>query len=400
MSEIKSDEVGSVAGLGGNDGSYLYQRNKINFLRGDTQGAELKYLRVYYQNVCSLLNKVNQFEVNMLSLTSLYDVFVLTETWLDQDRFSGEYFDLDSTQVVRADRRDLQRSTGGGCLIAVGKEFTIQTVEIPQQFLHSFVDIDIIALRIKLKTYWLNIVVLYIPPKYNTNYNMYSLVFDGLAGILEELTGETILLGDFNVPQFYNHSIAVCVDKLAEMVHDFAAYIGLSQFNSILNDKNRLLDLVFCSLHCEVTQAMEPLVKPGMYHPPLDVCIQYYVTSLNHSNKGVGQVHPELGWFFDEGLFPQLKYNLTFTNWNPILLSVTSDEAVNIFNYILEVEFVNIFQPKRPKGCQKKYPVWMSKEAIDCISRKNHCKTLFNKTGTNLFRLEFRALSNKARELV
>lgn len=75
------------------------------------QPDELNCSKVYYQNVCILLNKGSEFGINLLSLIMIYNVFALTETWLRDDRFSGEYFNKDVFQIVRADHRDFVRIT-------------------------------------------------------------------------------------------------------------------------------------------------------------------------------------------------------------------------------------------------------------------------------------------------
>lgn len=102
---------------------------------------------MYYQNVRGILNKGNEFEVNILSLIASYNIFVLTETWLGQERFFGEYFDLERTQLVRADYHNLERTNESCCLLAVGTDFILQIIKFPQQFLQSFVDIDSIAIK-------------------------------------------------------------------------------------------------------------------------------------------------------------------------------------------------------------------------------------------------------------
>lgn len=59
---------------------------------------------LYYQNSSSISNKSSTMLCN--TTTSEYDIILIAETWLKEDRFSAEYLDLNLFNVVRCDRKD------------------------------------------------------------------------------------------------------------------------------------------------------------------------------------------------------------------------------------------------------------------------------------------------------
>lgn len=69
---------------------------------------------IYYQNVRGLKSKSNTFYNNVL--TSEYDIYCLTETWLDSTVSSSELFPVGFT-VYRLDGKNKCR--GSGVLVAV-----------------------------------------------------------------------------------------------------------------------------------------------------------------------------------------------------------------------------------------------------------------------------------------
>ena len=49
--------------------------------------------------------------------------------------------------------------------------------------------------------------------------------------------------------------------------------LGIKQQNNILNDQNRMLDLVLTDMDCTVRREDLPLTKEDAYHPSLSICV-------------------------------------------------------------------------------------------------------------------------------
>lgn len=208
------------------------------------------------------------------------------------------------------------------------------------------------------------------------------------------------MFGDFNVSHYYKHWLGNEIDRLADLLHNFAEYNGFNQYNFILNNKDRLLDLVFGTSYCDVLLAVEPLIQPSMYHPPLQIICEFYLQKLC-KERGEGQGNRWSNeWYFDRELYPVLKYYLSFTDWSLLLMAASSNDAVERFTMILEDEFSRVFERKKGKLNGKKYPAWMKREVVCLIERKDYYKDLFNKTNSRFHQLELRAISNRVKDLI
>ncbi|WP_219823713.1 hypothetical protein, partial [Enterobacter cloacae complex sp. 2DZ2F20B] len=80
-----------------------------------------------------------------------------------------------------------------------------------------------------------------------------------------------IIVGDFNVPSFSSNSHSNCHKTL--ILKQFCNVVQLSQFNSIPNSNNRLLDLFFSNPNTTalVSHCTPPLISEDKHHPALHV---------------------------------------------------------------------------------------------------------------------------------
>ncbi len=75
-----------------------------------------------------------------------------------------------------------------------------------------------------------------------------------------------LILGDFNIPEFQD---CYCHLKNPTDIYNttcqFASFFDIKQYNHILNENNRLLDLVYTNLNCRVVS----IEKTGETSPSL-----------------------------------------------------------------------------------------------------------------------------------
>lgn len=87
-----------------------------------------------------------------------------------------------------------------------------------------------------------------------------------------------VVVGDFSVPQkfgqFYDDGkklILVLLERPARHILRGCFYLCISQLNNVMNNNNRILDLVFCKCDEISIQHSTPLVNPiGKYHPAFE----------------------------------------------------------------------------------------------------------------------------------
>ena len=115
--------------------------------------------------------------------TKSYDIFCVSETWLNETIYDNEILPSNYT-IYRNDRR----SRGGGVLIAVSNS-------IPSKIIERYTGIEMISVELELSPKLL-IVCLYIPPNCSDEYQQ-----DVLRSIQSLHThNDVILLGDLNAP--------------------------------------------------------------------------------------------------------------------------------------------------------------------------------------------------------
>lgn len=109
-----------------------------------------------------LRSKTHEFYCNCCEV--LYDIVVVTETWLCDSVHNNELFP-ECYNVLRSDRKFslVNRATGGGVLIAMCKRITFSVVPLPS--LSRLVPlIDVVGCRCSVGDFVFSMVALYIPP--------------------------------------------------------------------------------------------------------------------------------------------------------------------------------------------------------------------------------------------
>lgn len=242
---------------------------------------------LYYQNLRGLRTKSKRFIRNSTSCD--FDIIVLTETWLNNDHFSSEYFDHNFT-IFRKDRYETGSALkrGGGVLIAVHNRFACTDVE-----LYNTKDIECICVKISLNAISdVFIYNAYIPPDSpNQLYDEHLSAIKSIKSIHSTLkaTDTFIVTGDFNIPNAtwtrddLNSNILLPV-QIEPSFAEFFIYeilsLGVHQVNGILNSNNRLLDLVFTNDSTDIeVYKPPPLLNEDEHHPPIQISFEWHLAS-------------------------------------------------------------------------------------------------------------------------
>ena len=189
----------------------------------------------------------------------------LSETWLADDITDAEIAPGHFT-VYRSDRNFevSGKSRGGGVLFAHHAD--IQSQEIALAKYNFPPEIDIVAVIVLSLALNLVFIVIYIPP--NVNQDIYDELMDSLAILLTNLSGQVIIVGDFNTPHLGTPS-----DGRSRSLFNFIEFSGFHQVNGIRNSSDRLLDLVVTNANCSVSRSESSLVSEDPLHPTLSINI-------------------------------------------------------------------------------------------------------------------------------
>ena len=158
-------------------------------------------------------------------------------------------------------------------LIAHKSSLKSEPVSLPA-LSDSFPNIDFVMCKLILDTTQLHLLLVYIPPKIS-----HSLLNDFFENLLIYLADHpTLIVGDFNVPTFYEDAL----NDSNTCINQFISTLGAYQLNSILNSNQRLLDLVISNINVPIKVIREevPLMSEDPHHPTLSISIED--VQLNH----------------------------------------------------------------------------------------------------------------------
>jgi len=302
-------------------------------------------LNIYASNVHGLRTKSKEVYRNTAS--NDYDIYSLTETWLNDGFCSSEYFDS-SFNVFRKDRYQTGsvHELGGGVLIAVRSHIASSEV-----YIENSTSIECICVKLLLNNST-NVYIFnsYIPP--NPSKVTYQMHFNAINSVYSLCRASDIfvLTGDFNIPNAMwslDSESNILLPGHIEPPHaaDFISgilHLGLNQVNYIRNTKNRLLDLVFTNDHINLQiSTPTPLVPVEGHHPPILLSFEWHFKSINLDSKDSCRN-------FKKGNYIELNRFLSSSNLEHHLKNhfVSLEDKVSILVNVLN-EAIDRFIPKQ-----------------------------------------------------
>lgn len=150
------------------------------------------HLNVYYQNVRGLRTKFADFMQNVS--ISLYDVILITETWLD-DSIGDLELQMRDFNLYRTDRSSLtsEKTRGGGCFLAVRKIFPVRCVpRVP-------VSVEDVSVIVNIGCQKFLFATAYIPPQAPAY--IYEYHSENIEAAVDQFEPDRIfIVGDYNLP--------------------------------------------------------------------------------------------------------------------------------------------------------------------------------------------------------
>lgn len=281
-----------------------------------------------------------------------------------------------------------QRSSGGGVLAAFSNGVQVTCLSnIPVLNFNPLM--DTVICRCRLNNDNVYIVNVYIPPAVSPeDYDLYleALTFDLLGKKL-------IICGDFNCPEFA--SVTRDNDRKYIALLSFMNILNLKQYNSVRNQNNRLLDLVFSNINCsvEILRHSDPLVNEDGHHPALD--INFEICATSETNKFPSNSNQRYN--FRRANFPTLYNDLTTIDWSYLENYTDVNEAISAFyDAIYDVVKRSVPILKSPK---RTYPPWYNSEIINCIKLKDYYLRKWHQHKINSHLEDFRRLRKQVKTL-
>nr|CAI5825566.1 unnamed protein product [Callosobruchus analis] len=318
------------------------------------------------------------------------DIIFLTETWLTESVYSSELF-VSTFSIYRKDRVTATTglSKGGGVLIAIKNEYNFEAIDLSMITL-STPKIDLIGGKIIFESSMIYVFVVYIPP--DTSADDLELFLDQFIVFNLSHSCSFVLVGDFNVPAFSLDQN----DKKHRLLNDFAELCSIKQYNDILNQNGRLLDLIFSSVNCSSKRDDMPLVIEDRHHPAIFFSISLQNTSSRasqFSSKRCSNV-----FNFRKANFPLMYHLVATSSWDSVLQATdpntACDELAKILHDIFELSVPFKLPPRR------RFPPWFSANTIKNIIQKEFARKNYKKYNTTFYRHRFNELRKQIKRQI
>lgn len=328
------------------------------------------------------------------------DIIVLTETWLSSDKHSAEYFDSRLFSVARRDRVDPGKGRGGGVLIAVKNHIMYRLVDL-SYVQNAFLSIDLVGVELTVKCAKVVLLVIYLPP--DVRPDLFAEFLESLSDCPSLLNSNTVVMGDFNAPKLSGtlealdpNSLATDRESLALI--EFSALFDLVQYNKVLNDDNRSLDLVYTNMSCTVTRALESLVGEDIRHPSLNVCLVFDTLKYtNQFNKHIPQSSIQAAYNFRKCDPDRLQEALASVNW-----ALNRSDNVDITCDSFYDKLYSILDECVPKNVRRvsTYPPWFNRGIIADLKLKNHHHKMYKKLNSDFHWDQFKSLRSATKHSI
>lgn len=249
------------------------------------------------------------------------------------------------------------------------------------------VNIEDIWLRITFCSQYMYLYAVYIPPKMTCE--TYQNVFEKIELSVVEmgLDRRFVFVGDFNIPGLMNIGKNNNLTQIENMYIQFINFLGMTQFNNILNNLNRILDLVISNCDIDLEKCDWCLVEEHADHPPLFFQIKLHSMSRKPTKTFNAQYN------YKKADFLKFYYLLNQVDWTELTIEIDINIVTQKFYKIL----YGIIDQCVPLARQKSkiYPPWYTKEIILDIQKKDKSRKNYKKFNREYYLQTFVYLRSK-----
>lgn len=311
------------------------------------RGVKTPVPAITFGNVRSLRNKIDELSANCRFLKEYRDsaIIALTETWLEE-RDSNSTYEIDGFNLVRSDRSNTCKQSGGGLAVYVNEKWCKQ---VTLRDTHCCDNIEYMTLScrpIYLPREFCNVFIInvYIPPTADAT-EASSLLSNCINKIENESPNSLkIILGDFNCCNFKDH------------------IPNYEQFVKCATRDNRILDLLYCNVK-DSYRVMKRAPLGNSDHNML-FCMPIYRQKLKREKCKEITVRD---WSSD---CSELKACFECTDWS-VLYDDNCDIDTNVDVFTSYVNFcVDMLIPEKKVCVYPNNKPWVTKQVKGVLNEK------------------------------
>ncbi|XP_050508061.1 uncharacterized protein LOC126885523 [Diabrotica virgifera virgifera] len=365
-----------------------YKAAKKSLLERENAGEEnfsIQFRHVYYQNVGGLRTRLSDLLINVSCCP--YDIIILVESNLN-DNFRDSELRCDGFDVFRCDRslKSSDKLNGGGVLIFVRSKLQSHYISINEDHIEQLLILSQFG-----KSKFI-IGGTYIPPHSPREAYMEEIV-------LQYPSLNIYMFGDYNLPNavWSNDEFGVLVhcpgaDPAVDVAQAYG-YLKFYQLNSLPNDRNVFLDLVFSNYRdLVITRAGDPLLNSSLHHFGYEASLM----ALNTSSSSCLSYH-EFYYDFMNGNYFEFNNFLAAIDWQECLGYSDINVSTQVFNEILATGIAFFVSLKRYRSSS--FPKWFSHD-LRCLTReKKYAHSLYMKNRSDVNYSNFSRLRSECKRL-
>ncbi|CAH2092779.1 unnamed protein product [Euphydryas editha] len=308
----------------------------------------------------------------------------------------GELFD-DRYNVYRRDRETSKLRTkndGGGVLIAVKKTINSSRVRCWESDCEDlWVVVNLSHMNSIRRIAFCGV---YLPPPVNRR--LLERFLGNCNRVFEQHDKFKCIIGDFNLSSIaWNVSLdaspLVCNNSAtAQILLDFVLQNGLTQCNSVLNNRRKILDLVLADLpECSVSYCYNTISNVEQLHPPLEINIPNMKRDILTTKTTYDRYN------FYRADYDSINQYISGIDWKELLKLDDVDEMVRLFYEVLRTAISNHVPLKKTKS--NRYPSWINRDIRRRIKEKHKLLKRFKKYNNAMDEVELRLLSDRCHKI-
>lgn len=327
-------------------------------------------MKIAHINIRSMFTGFNDF--SLIVQQNDYDVIVISETWINQDDFPQNIFNIPGYNFYNKNRL-FGRGGGVGAYVRTLHSCSIISLDfdIPEL-------IDCLFLKITVERKQYAVSVVYRPPKFNLN-QFVELMDDAFSVICGSFSN-VIGLGDYNVNFLQTQNV------VTECLETYNLVQALKEPTRITRSSSRLIDPIFVSANLLVNVCGTLNVDHISDHK-----LVFCEVSSNHA-----KMRPKMITFRDFKSFNHDMFlnDLIQRPWQRLLIENNIDNKIQLFNEFITLTYDKHAPNKTVKVTKPRAP-WLTVELKDLMSQRDRALSTFKKFKNDFNWNRYKSLRNQ-----
>lgn len=330
------------------------------------------HLSICHLNIQSLLPKIDILQYEMQP----FDIFVFTETWLNEEVDSRNLKIINFTEPFRRERCE----RAGGVAIYVKDSLGCRRrpdLEIK--------DLECVWVHIKSHGHDVLVAGMYRPP--NTSVAYWNLIHESIDRAKSTNIKEIIILGDLNNDMTINHKCK----KLNDLIQTYSLNQLITEPTHFTEHSSTLIDVILVTNTSNVlaSEVCDPFI-PNLtrFHCPIAIILKFLKPKVPQFKRKI--------WKYEQGDYNGYRQILSEIQWDEILNF--NDVNVDMITDAITSKIVDSATktiPNKEVSIRPRDPPWMHNELRKLIRRRKRIHKLAKRTNSDLNWSKFRRLRNK-----